>query len=333
MYTGGLENYPDLVGQLAKVRPLWGNPAGVIQRVRQPNHVARLLRAAGLPCPDLWSDVDHPPRDGDWLRKPLRSTGGLRITHYQAGPRQLTAPIQPAPSADASDPLWYYQQTIQGLPCAAVYLAAAGEAVLLGVSEQLIGTPWLGSSGFRYSGSIGPLNLPACVREQFVAVGQALAGGFELIGLFGVDAVLAADVVWPLEVNPRYTASVEVLERGYGWGTIAAHVSTCQTGRLQLAAGMLPPDGPIRQVCGKAVLFARQPLVITDELSRSWLNPTTEWCEYAGDWPEYADVSAAGTNVPTDGPIVTLLASGEDGPHVRHKLQVMATAEEKRLYR
>ena len=25
MYTGGLENYPRLVGEMARLRPLWGN--------------------------------------------------------------------------------------------------------------------------------------------------------------------------------------------------------------------------------------------------------------------------------------------------------------------
>jgi predicted ATP-grasp superfamily ATP-dependent carboligase len=326
MYTGGLENYPNLVEQLAQSRPLWGNSTGVLQRVRQPCQVARVLCAAGLACPEQWGHVGCPARNGDWLRKPRRSTGGLRISHYQPPPAPLNAPSEPASSATTFDPDWYFQRYIRGLPCAAVYLAAAGQALLLGVSEQLIGTPWLGSGGFRYSGSIGPLNLPARVRQQFVAVGQTLAAGFELIGLFGVDAVLAADVVWPVEINPRYTASVEVLERGYGWGAIAAHVETCKTGRLQPAAGMIPPDGPIRQVCGKAVLFARRPLEITDELSRSWLHSPA-------DWPEYADVPAAGTTVPPDGPIVTLLASGADVPHVRRKLQGMAAAAEKRLYR
>ena len=335
MYTGGLENYPDLIRKLddrspatsrleasppATARPLWGNGADAIERVRDPALVAQVLRRAGLACPKLWNAAKARPGDGAWLRKPFRSTGGLRIARCQS-----------EPTADLLNPDWYFQEFIPGLSCAAVYLAAGGEALFLGVSEQLIGTPWLGSGGFKYSGSIGPLELSARVYDQLVAVGKALAAGFDLIGLFGVDAVLADEIVWPVEVNPRYTASVEVLERGFGWAAIGAHVETCKTKRLCPAPGMLGRSSPIRKVCGKAVLFARQPLTIMDEQSRSWLQ-FADGPQNAREGPRYADVSAAGTVVPTDAPIVTLLASGEKVPQVHGKLQALAAVEESRLY-
>ena len=43
-------------------------------------------------------------------------------------------------------------------------------------------------------------------------LGLDLARGCGLRGLFGVDFVLSEGVPWPVEINPRYTASVEVLE-------------------------------------------------------------------------------------------------------------------------
>src|SRR3954471_8212952 len=36
MYTGALENHPDLIDQLAWIAPLWGNPGEVLARVRSP---------------------------------------------------------------------------------------------------------------------------------------------------------------------------------------------------------------------------------------------------------------------------------------------------------
>ena len=33
-----------------------------------------------------------------------------------------------------------------------------------------------------------------------------------LRGVFGIDAIVRNGVPWPVEVNPRYTASVEVIE-------------------------------------------------------------------------------------------------------------------------
>src|SRR4051812_33753816 len=44
LYTGGLENHPFLVGQLADRRPLWGNDAGALVKARDPDFLARAAR-------------------------------------------------------------------------------------------------------------------------------------------------------------------------------------------------------------------------------------------------------------------------------------------------
>src|SRR5262245_37896608 len=44
LYTGGLENWPDVVAAIASERTLWGNDADVLQRVRDPALVAAWLR-------------------------------------------------------------------------------------------------------------------------------------------------------------------------------------------------------------------------------------------------------------------------------------------------
>ena len=76
MYTGALENSPDLVDRLSKLRPLWGNPGAVLRRARDPWQVATSLRENGLRFPEISRSV---PRSGDWLVKPLRSSAGLGI--------------------------------------------------------------------------------------------------------------------------------------------------------------------------------------------------------------------------------------------------------------
>ena len=48
MYTGGLENHPRLVARIAARRPLLGNPADVLRRVRDPGEVKAALYRAGL---------------------------------------------------------------------------------------------------------------------------------------------------------------------------------------------------------------------------------------------------------------------------------------------
>src|SRR5205085_2528059 len=63
---------------------------------------------------------------------------------------------------------------------------------------------------FQYAGSIGPLD---CRREALESLGQTLVDAFALRGIFGVDFLFDGDRIRPVEVNPRYPASLEILER------------------------------------------------------------------------------------------------------------------------
>src|SRR5437867_1281203 len=53
LYTGGLENWPEFIGRLARQRLLWGNGPDVLRVVRRPENIARVLDERGLPCPAL----------------------------------------------------------------------------------------------------------------------------------------------------------------------------------------------------------------------------------------------------------------------------------------
>ena len=51
LYTGGLENHPFVVSQLADRRTLWGNDAGALMKVRNPEWLFEQARAVGLNAP------------------------------------------------------------------------------------------------------------------------------------------------------------------------------------------------------------------------------------------------------------------------------------------
>jgi predicted ATP-grasp superfamily ATP-dependent carboligase len=72
-----------------------------------------------------------------------------------------------------------------------------------------------------------------------------------------MDFIMKSGVAYPLEINPRYTASMELVERAYGINIFDAHLAACQ-GRLpafdlraQSSAGFF----------GKAILFATDSVV------------------------------------------------------------------------
>jgi predicted ATP-grasp superfamily ATP-dependent carboligase len=329
MYTGALENYPELVDQMAWIAPLWGNPGDVLTRVRSPWELAKALGEAGLLFPDTRESPDGLPHDGSWLAKTYQgaSGSGVRVWDEERGARSEVNPDS-APAC--------FQKRIDGPPCAAVFVATDGAARLFGVTRQLVGEPWLGAHGFQYAGSIGPWPITDATQMTLICLGNVLADQFELIGLFGVDFILDGEQVWTLEVNPRYTASVEIVERFSGLSAIAAHAAACGSRpNTQRAGASSPPigakDAPARVkslACGKATLFARRDCIISDQFFEHALSEALRT-----PWPTLADVSPAGTPIDAGRPILTVFAEADCAEVVENRLRERVAEIEQVVYR
>jgi len=312
IYTGGLENWPKLVAQLSERRPLWGNSAEVLRRVRQPETIYERLRSAGLPVPRVRTDR---PESGPlrWLIKPRRGAGGSGIRFFDA-----TAHEPEAPSKGERD--WYFQEYIEGDPLAAVYVPEGQSARLLGVTRQLVGEPWLHAAPFHYCGSLGPVQAEPPLHQQLEQIGNTLTAGCQLRGIFGVDGVLQEGEFWPVEVNPRYTASVEVLEHGL---SVAA-----------LAGTSFSPHHRTRgrgeqEVIGKAILFARQAFRFpsTGPWSDTLARPPA-----VDQLPLFADIPSPHVLIEAGRPILTLFAQADSAGQCLDRLHGIVENLQRVLY-
>jgi predicted ATP-grasp superfamily ATP-dependent carboligase len=132
-----------------------------------------------------------------------------------------------------------------------------------------------------------------------------LAAGFGLVGLFGVDFVLEGDRPWAVEVNPRYTASVEVLELALGRALLAEHRDACE-GRAGLPSGRTWTGGVGNRFVAKEVVFApgevtfkpRAAITTVRTVPRSFEVPTT------------ADLPEPGARFLPGAPVLTVFARG-----------------------
>lgn len=296
MYTGGLENYPRLIERVSRSRELLGTPADVLRRVRDPFEVAQALRRQGLLFPECSATSDGLPVDGTWLRKHPRSSGGLRVAPWREQ-RQC---------GNARG--WYFQRRIEGLPMSALYLAASEQARLLGATEQLLASD--GTLPFQYVGSIGPLGLSPRQRQALSTIGDMLVREFQIRGLFGVDLIMAGNDVWAIEVNPRWTASVEILERAFGFSAITLHVAACRNGQLPELA-----EEASNRLYGKRVVYAKRASVASSEMLKA-INQHNRGCQ----WPRVADIPHPGTPLQTGQPVLTVFAEAEVQPAVREML-------------
>ncbi len=236
IYTGALENRPDLIGRIAADRPLWGNGAAVVAPVRDPIALAGFLRDRGFQPPGARVDPAGLPRDRSWLRKPIATASGRGIVAWDDR------------AAPSSEPCWY-QERIAGPSYGALFVGGIERAGLIGVALQRVGRP---GRPFAYVGSVGPWPIGPDVRAELADLGNALATDRGLRGLFGVDFAIDGGRIRPLEVNPRYTASVEVHELAHRRSAIAEHAAVCR-GELRR-----PDDWPavVPRTVGKAIVFA-----------------------------------------------------------------------------
>src|SRR5688572_12838500 len=67
LYTGGLENHPDVVRELARRRPLWGNGLEVLEQVRDPFRLHHAVVKAGRPVPGVLPGTHPLPYEGRWV--------------------------------------------------------------------------------------------------------------------------------------------------------------------------------------------------------------------------------------------------------------------------
>jgi predicted ATP-grasp superfamily ATP-dependent carboligase len=219
----------------------------------------------------------------DWLVKPFRSGGGHLVRPWE--------PATPVP------PGFYAQERISGVPASIVFVAAGGRAVPLGISRQLIGETAFGASGYRYCGNVlAPADddvLTDTVVDSAIALASCVTEQFGLVGLNGIDYIVRDEVPHAIEVNPRWTSSMELVERHFGVSMFEAHAAACQD-------GMLPSfDLHARRghsVSGKAIVFAPEDITAGD--TRSWL----------GD-EMVRDVPQPGARMTAGQPICTVFAN------------------------
>ena len=316
-YTGALENHPGLVDAITAARPLAGNAGDAIRRVRSPRHLAEELAGVGIGFPRTLDDAAAIPCDGSWLRKPRASGGGQGIAPW-TGPGVGDTTLHAR-----RDHVW--QERCPGLPVCGAFVVTDRGARLVGASRQLIGVTAWHAPPYAYCGSVDvdPQTLPDDLGDQWNRIGKLLAGTLGLRGVVGVDAIVTpSGRLVVVEVNPRPTSSMELIDRRTGSALAADHLAACGivTGRCSPA----PSGGR----WAKGILRVASPIAIDDRLCDRLDGFNSAWSHGDG-WPAIADLPRSGTVVPSGAPCISLFAVADTGREARRLLdQRMEIIEE-----
>jgi predicted ATP-grasp superfamily ATP-dependent carboligase len=298
VYLSNFENHPKAISALAEGRSLWGNPPQIVRRVRDPRIVSGALRSRGLAGAEVRLEPGTATESlgKRWLAKPLASGGGQRIRPWE--------PDIPPPHG------CYLQEFIDGPSGSVVFVAAGGRIAPLGVSHQLVGQREFGSAGFQYCGNVlspagDELQSDALVGAA-CSLAEAVADEFQLVGLNGVDFITRDGMPHALEVNPRWCASIELVERAYGVSAFSAHLDACV--RLTLPAFDLLRARRGASATGKAVVYARSDTTVGD--TREWL----------AEPDHIRDIPRPGEQIPAGRPVCTVFATGRTATACRDAL-------------
>lgn len=289
--TGALENYPSILKEISQRTLLLTPPVSAITFVRSPRQLSSLLHSHGLNFPEVIES--RVPQDGRWLAKPFKSASGHQIKLIRSG---VSCPAN-----------CYLQRYIEGCPMSASYLLQPETTTLLGTSELL--SPPL---QFQFQGAVTK-TLSSQHTSELERLGDLLRKQ-GILGLVGIDFILTDDdKLVILEVNPRYTATMELYRARWESPLMAYHIEAFRNPSRPISKTIEPP------VSGKQILYASQEI----NISAGLLEQLHQMA--ATQNVSLADLPHVGTTIHKEHPILTIQATGKDSGLLKEQLNTFAT--------
>ncbi len=269
---GGFETRIHLVNRLERQIELLGPCSKRLSRLLNCVRVSDDLEKLGIDYPTTKPSLLGLDTPSDWLRKEPQSSGGSGV--------RLALPRDVHGGSDSA----CFQALCRGNLLSAVFVSSheqetrRGKTVLVSLSRQWVGKPGLGANGFQYCGSVDVATTRE-LRQSAADIATVISSEFGLKGLWGIDFVDSDLGLVPIDINPRLTASMELIGLNPGSrksnrpGLLEMHVRAC---RGDLVKDNNAEDNNAEFVFeaqgnqtspseGKAILFNKsdQPLEIT----------------------------------------------------------------------
>ncbi len=293
--TGALENYPDVLAEIRSSSRLLASPEQTISEIRSPQKLNQLLQTHQFEYP-LLAETDV-PQTGSWIAKPFHSAAGQHI-------RQMNSTTSCPEDS-------YLQQFIDGTPMSASFLLQPSHATLLGTTELLENS---NEPNFQFLGAVTK-TLPHHHQAELIRFGHLLANPelVGLTGLIGVDFILTPDdhLVF-LEVNPRYTATMELFESCWKHPLMHYHIAAFQDPHVH------PLKTAANLVAGKRIIYARRAW----DVSKVWLEHVAQIALASN--LRLADIPSATDTITAGHPILTIAGKNTNAISMQQTLENVA---------
>jgi predicted ATP-grasp superfamily ATP-dependent carboligase len=242
----------------------------------------------------------------EWLIKPFQSGGGIGTFDFDANhelPKQRDG---------------YLQKRMPGETIGVTFLSSSVGSTFVGATAA-----WPLESNERvnryvYRGSYGPIALSRNNIDKLQRFATIAGRESGLLGVWQADFLLHENELTLLEINPRWSASMDLLDVGIDMRLVQKH-EMCARGMMtskslkQLAmnasSGAMAPQA---RMMGKLIVYASRPWIVTDAQSDLWWSNRWNMDSSAAIQScQFADIPTAGTSISAGGPILTLMTAGD----------------------
>jgi predicted ATP-grasp superfamily ATP-dependent carboligase len=336
-----MENRPDFIQRRIDQGMLCGVTGDMLRQLRSLESWQRWASESRIGWPTTVQDLSDPRLDSvrseSWMLKPVGRAGGVYIRAIASLERlDHVANLGLDPGSTTSSltsNLWYLQEYVPGISIGVSYCTGSNgntqsseppKTRIVGIARSILSEeldaplPWI------YRGSLAPYAVSPSVLASLERFATTVAQSTGIRGLWQADfQVDPKGQLWLLEINPRWSASMELHEilQGYSW--ITEHVRILCNGASK---GVPSPGSPAGQQVAKGIVYAPHGMHLSvaqvDRLWRSGWHGTLRELETAefclADIPQSDPL---GVDFAEGMPIVTVLVTGEKNPDLLEKIR------------
>ena len=122
IYTGAIENRPDVIREISQKRALWGCSPESVEKARSPGKLHELASRAGIKSPRVLLPGEYIPSNRNWLIKPIAGAAGFGIREA------ATSEAHQVPAK------CYGQEFVEGRSCSGLFFGHDSGCVFLGAT-------------------------------------------------------------------------------------------------------------------------------------------------------------------------------------------------------
>jgi predicted ATP-grasp superfamily ATP-dependent carboligase len=282
LLASGLDDENHLLQDLYDLVPILGNDPEKIEKVRNKRNFFNELKKLKIQFPEtkFVNNLNEgllASRDMGFplVIKPTKGYGGIGIRLCKER-KDLQDFFK-----NKSDGEWIIQEHVPGTPASISIIADGTKSKALSLNEQFLGIKEFGQrEEFGFSGNIVPLEINGNLLQRCEELTNKIVAKFGLKGSNGIDLIISdqSDEINIIEVNPRFQATLECIERYLGVNLVDLHLKACNHGELPTNL-----NRPRSKFVGRVILYSKSniktPNLVKFDFTRDISNSGSEISE------------------------------------------------------